>query len=772
MSLKKTLSVSLVAGLLISNIGLAYGFEVPTTEAKAVEVREVHNVKVVDGIPEEEAEDLAKGYIKDFFDVDVEADSYEKRIEYRPYYGRNEAYVWQVSYYKYVRNSSSSFDVVIKGDSGELQNIYKYHHTSENQNYVTKYSREELKVVAENLLKKTNPDLVDSLVYEDAINYNYYGYTSGLRPTEYYYSFRRVEDGIKVGGDGVSISINSGNGEVVSYSYNWTNDTLPASDSILSVDEARQLFKDELGLKLSYLPKQGDYYYMKQPQTQEIKIVYNPVMERGYLLDATTGEFINSYGTTTDSLVTIDITDAQRQEFKNIKAEKVQRSKEMNQEEATNVAKKIVGEIYQQEMEVVHTYYSSYNNGGKNRKAWNISFRLDGNDYANGNIAIDALSEEVLNLYYYDYYRMEMAKMGEITEDSAKETIEYSDAYNKAIDVVKSLYPEKLKSVTTEHSYYSDNNNMSMEYYFNFNRIENGIPYSYNNIQVSINAITGMVQNIYYRWDDVSLPKPVGLISEEKILERYTKDMNLQLQYSPIYDYSNPSEVKSEMKLVYTNTGLDSSGIFNIIDAVTGEYLNWNGQTIKEINNRNKEFNKIIEGHEAEKELKIMIDTGILNLDIFALDEAIPKKEIIKMLVIANGYWPYMVDEVGDLGFTDLDKSDDYYQYIQAAVYQGLLTNEDVELGLNKAITREELAQIIVKFVRLDAVAQAKGIFTIPVKDLVDIDPDLLGYVAIAYGMEIIKDEAGSFNPKDLTTMIDAAIGIYRAFSKFGVRYY
>ncbi|KAB3532488.1 YcdB/YcdC domain-containing protein [Alkaliphilus serpentinus] len=771
MKLKKAVSITLVAGLLVSSLGFAYGNE----EVSEPEIRQSKAVKAVKQtieISEEKAEALAKDYIKDFFGQDVDTSTYEKRVEYGPYWGSQGEYTWMISYHKYTRDSSNSFEIVLKADTGEIKQIYRYKYDRETENNVTKYNRDELKEVAENFLKKVNPTLTNELVYDE--NQQYYTYYSsmGLRPTQYHYNFTRVENGIKVAGDGVAIGVDSGTGEVVSYSYNWSDDQLPTTEDIISIEEARELYKDEITLQLSYLPKRGDYYYMYQPETEEIKIVYNPVMERGYLLDAATGEFINGYGSANEGITTIDITDAQRKEFEGVKAEKVEREKELTQEEATEMATEILNDLYQQEVKIQHTNFSTYYRGNTRRRTWNINFTLNDNNYVHGSIAIDALTEEIMNVHYYDYRAMEkmMYEKPMEKEDSYEvEALEYPDAYNKAIEIIKKLYPDKLDNIQTEQTYHG--NHYHPEFYFNFNRIENDIPYHYNHISVSINATTGLPQSIYFRWDDVELPKPEGLLPEETILSKYTEDINLQLQYTKIYTHNYPEPPTFETKLVYANTGLVSTGMFNIIDAVTGEYLNYNGQTIKEHNKRNDQFNDIIEGHEAEKELKIMIDNGMLDLDKYSLQDAIPKKEVIKMMVLANGYYHHMIAEAGDLKFLDVDKNDEYYQYIQAAVYQGILTDEEVELGLNETVTREELAEMLVKLVRLEKIAEVEGIYTLPVDDVDEINSDLLGHIALVYGMEIMGDVDGSFSPKAEATMIDVAIGIYRAFSKLGIRY-
>ncbi|SCZ00159.1 YcdB/YcdC domain-containing protein [Alkaliphilus peptidifermentans] len=767
MKLKKAFSILLVFAMLLSSLGFAAAFD-EAVEVIVVDEKEAYyedympfdygmQAPTNSNLSQSAAEGIMKFHVSSIFDIDLD-DEFQVSVEYREDWNNPGKFVWSMYAYKYNRNTSMSLDVSIDDETGDLTSIYKWDHNREEQNRVTQYTKDELQSVAYDFLKKVNGDLIGKLELQEEPIYSTYYYGSGLNPTQYRYNYVRKENGIVVSGNGINIGVDSGNGKVVSYSYNWSDIKFPNMKDIISEDEARSIFGDELTLQLSYLPVRSNFrYYDDKPS--EIKLVYTPVLEGGHMIDAITGNIINHQGETVEEVRKIDVTPSQKAEFQGLEKEK--RAKELDKNEVTQMVQTVVKEFFQQESKIQNTRYSSYND----RKIWNVDFTLEENEHMYGYISIDAITGDILNLYYYNYMRWDMYDM---PEETAFGGISQEDAYAKAIEIMKSLYPDKLKDVKTEMTLYDYGYNQ--EYYFNFNRLVNGIEYPHNSISVSLNKSTGQLQSVYMNWHEAEFPKAEGLLSEDTVLAKYIDDSVLQLQFTQIY--SHDWRMAPEMKLVYVNLGKDNYGFYRNIDAKTGEYLDWNGESMKEQKSKQENIDSIIKGHEAEKELKIMIDAGIIDLDNFQLDSAIPKKEILKMMVNARGFGPYMIEDAGDLNFTDIDESDEYYQYIQGAIIYGLLENKEEALNLDETVTREELAEMLMKMAQLENIAKAKDIFVVPVKDSGDINPDLMGYVALAYGLDIVKGSGENYSPNKTVTLIEVAIGIYRTFKNFGATYY
>lgn len=72
---------------------------------------------------------------------------------------------------------------------------------------------------------------------------------------------------------------------------------------------------------------------------------------------------------------------------------------------------------------------------------------------------------------------------------------------------------------------------------------------------------------------------------------------------------------------------------------------------------------------------------------------------------------------------------------------------------------------MMVRFVGLDRAAQAKGIFTVPFANAPSISPDSLEYVALAYGLGILRGNGSYFRPADPVSCAEAAVALVRTLT-------
>jgi len=199
------------------------------------------------------------------------------------------------------------------------------------------------------------------------------------------------------------------------------------------------------------------------------------------------------------------------------------------------------------------------------------------------------------------------------------------------------------------------------------------------------------------------------------------------------------------------------------IDAFTGSLVNYDGSEISEQANS---FKDKIKGHWAEKQLSILAYQKIIDANTFEPDKELTLADLVKMVVRARGFYTYRINEGDALKFTNVTKDSDIYPYLQLAVKYGLLENVPEEFDGNQTVTREKMAEILIKFLGYDTLAQSRDIFTLPFEDAGEISPDKYGYVAIGKGLNIFAGSNGKFRPKDNTTMVEAAVTIYNALGK------
>jgi hypothetical protein len=118
--------------------------------------------------------------------------------------------------------------------------------------------------------------------------------------------------------------------------------------------------------------------------------------------------------------------------------------------------------------------------------------------------------------------------------------------------------------------------------------------------------------------------------------------------------------------------------------------------------------------------------------------------------------------------FTNVTEESEIYPYLQFAVQQKILENKAVNINLDKKVTREQLAKIIIKSEYLDKAGKISEIYNVDkiYTDAKEIDKDLLGYVALSYGLDIMKGNNGKFDPKKEVTYAEAIVVIYKSLVK------
>ncbi|WP_026476951.1 S-layer homology domain-containing protein [Alkaliphilus transvaalensis] len=766
MKYKKFFSCLLAMGLVCSNV-VAFASEPIAEELKhAVRVEEVRqNSNHETMLTQEEAEKLLYGHIKSFFNIDLgqKKEGTQSYIEFREDWYDNTS-TWQLSVNINEKDKYLYVYAIISDETGELMSVRKHEGYQEEAGNITQFTFDEAKAIAYNFLKSKKPEVLKELSKEP-LNESYYMYqylgSQGLYPREYRVFFERQHEGTPFINEGISIGVNSGTGEVVSYEYRWSDKKVPTKNGIISEEEARKIFQEAIDFKLNYLPASNGYY--DQP-INDVKLVYTPDAVSSNLIDANTGDFLDQYQQIGDRKV-IDVKASEKESFKNLTKKKPNREKEMTKEEALKVATDVLNKIYKDVKIEGTNYFSSY--GYNNTKTWNIEFVLGNNRYNRGRITINAMTEEITGINYYNWAMREMM-MG---EGDFTPALQWEEAYQKAVDIIKELYPDKLKDVTTEQTfiesfYYVDNVRMqNLEYHFNFTREANGIQFPYNNIRVSFDTITGQLQNLDYRWDDITLPKPEGLIDKRIPLELFTEQTELELAYGLIPSATPYEKVEQEFKLVY-RIKPKNQFLFQNVDAKTGKLLDFRGEEVREEKQKLESVAELLKGHWAERELTIMHDNGVIDLQNFNLADVLPKKEVIRIIVNATGNAYYYGNDDLELKFTDLSSEDSYYNDIKMAVRQGIIENEEVAFNGENPVTREELAVMLVKMGRLEKLASVENIYTLPVEDVADITPEYLGHTAIAYGLEVIGGTGERYEPKEKVTLEQVAVSVYRGFKK------
>lgn len=708
-------------------------------------------------ISKNKAIEIAKETLKSYFEYEIDEKKFDARIEFRDDYAIKSRYIWSIDWYMHNEQNSINIDVWIDADTGIVKRIgKKEQNDSEDSPTIAQITEEEAKTLADNFIERVNPKKYKEVKLEDDKHLKYWRYNS----TDYNFTYTRQVNDVNFDGNYIAIEVDGIKGEVTSYSCRWDDiQEIPSVEDIIDKAKAQEVIQKNIDMRLSYIPYRNRYDYYEE-KIKDVKLVYSPKFEKGYMVDANTGNMIDNRGKDIEEEKIKNITDERKTEIFD-KAKVIEKfDKEISQERANEVIEKYVKEIYGEGYVIEQLRYVEnddyWQTSGK--KSWSARFskKNEFNGYEDsGDIAIDALTEQLISAYRFDDFE-------ENLEEDYKAVISWEDGYDKAIEVIEKYFPDKIKSIETEakyrthNRYYNGKEMPEVEYYYNFTRKVNDIYYDEDRIIIVIDTKEGKIKEIRCNWnDEAKFPKAQGTISKEDAKAIFFEKHKPDLVYTKINKSNNYQNPDWEIKLVYR---LSYGYIGGNIDAFTGKFLDYGGEEITEAD---KEFKEKIQGHEFEKELSILASQGIIDLKEFDLDKEMTRIEAIKMLVDAKGYRPHMVRKAEDLKFSNIAQEDLDYKYLQMATIYGILENKEGKFKGDEKITREELAEMMVKLLGYAELAKINDIFKVPYSDASSISEDRVGYVAICKGLDIMKDTNGEFKPKYNVTMVDMAVAIY-----------
>jgi len=191
----------------------------------------------------------------------------------------------------------------------------------------------------------------------------------------------------------------------------------------------------------------------------------------------------------------------------------------------------------------------------------------------------------------------------------------------------------------------------------------------------------------------------------------------------------------------------------SILDAFTGELLNANGQPYVE--EAPIEYTDISD-HYAKEQIEALAEIGIgLEGPTFRPNEKIKQKDFLLLIsqIIDRGYEFY--------NKTALENDSETENLYNLLIREGIVKEgeEDPEAPL----TREESVKFVIRALKYDKVADLKDIFKCEFTDKDEINSDLIGYVVLAKGFNIVNGYGNYFRPKEELKRGDAIIIIYNS---------
>ncbi|WP_432407669.1 YcdB/YcdC domain-containing protein [Wukongibacter sp. M2B1] len=437
-------------------------------------------------------------------------------------------------------------------------------------------SNEEARVIVENFLKKVEPDKFKETVFMGEYN------TPGEGGASFH--FARAVNGAIYDENFLELSVDVSNGKIRFFGCLWDEDIVfPSVEGIISKDEAIKVMGDELQL-----------FYYNPHGTNETELVYCfPKKFKGSIdprID------YKSFQEGKTKRISKDITIAVKEDMIKKASDTESPIRIIDQETARKTFNKYLEILYGMNIRIIDIEYMASD-------SWFAHFeKIDKENELKGEIKVNALNGELIRVrsnYIDPNLRGYIDENGciddviidevedEIIKSFFKPSLTWEEGYDKAIEAISEIYPDKINNIKTKIGYCesdsldftgsftsagcTDNNLMKPKkfggcYSYHFPRIENELPvYNYDGIYIDIDG-EGRIIEVGYRCNqDLSFLKPNIIIGKEEAKKIFFEKHKPLLMCERVDDRFSKDGLK--MKLLYS---LPYEATDDKVDALSG----------------------------------------------------------------------------------------------------------------------------------------------------------------------------------------------------------
>jgi len=673
------------------------------------------------------------------------------------------------------RSKDNSDFVSVRCDNeGRISN-YNLRRYSDDKVVIPEKSPEDFLDSISAFLDKTFPECKGSLQLNNIADGSLYSHT-------YSYRYSRVENGIIVPDNSVTLNLDYITGEVTGLScYFDTDATFADAENLIGEDKAKEILSTNQNMILSYRLKYDYDEENDENTTRSAYLVYSP--EKSYVsVDAVTGDVYterntwsvkdSDYGAAGGAVS--DSTASKNEAAMDSDAE----GYELSDEEIAQLevlknlisrddAIKAVTEnqyLYKDEKAtaveaqlVKGSGYYPYLNSGKSTDdkelyRWEISFsnpseESDEKYYPSYvNASVDAQDGKILSYYasvpgygYYTENELEVPKLI-YSEDQAKSVSE---------EFIKSQIPEKFAQTRlTETNPYmvieykevtaaTANSEAVLEPVYRtvslgYTRTNEGIDFNYNGISSAVDLVTGKITSYDYEWyDDVEFESPSNIISpEDALMSLYSGE-----GFGANYEINNN----------YTYNKY-------LVDENEGKLIDYDSLYENNISTR------LVYSCYAPATTSIRASDG--KMIYYSGDEYIPESRLVYSDI--DSHWAKsIIERFSYLGIGFAGGAFEPDKYMTAEEFCSLLNSCDVygtgDIDEKAAsLTRVQAVKCIIGYLGYDKIAKLENVFITDFADNMNLLPEDVGYIAIAKGFGLVEGDGETFRPYDMLTRAEA----------------
>lgn len=658
---------------------------------------------------------------------------------------------WSFNWVKRTPNSEYGFPSItisVHADTGELTSFSTYNPTQQAPSK-SAISRMDASKAAEDFIAKVTPQKMGEVKL----------YTKDL-PTPkpplgttivHYFRFARLVDNVPFLENSIDVSVD-GSGKIISYQLNWNDKlTFETVKKVIDQKDALESFRKHANAKLGYVMPWEKM--QSNEKTSPILSYMNPFSNM--YLDAATGKAL-----------TMGLTELKKENDPQPVSDKplspIHSGGQLTQDQATKLAVKLYS-LSSYDLKGANYNENDYRGG---RGVWDLQFEKveKSQERRYAYVALDASTGDVLS-YSNDFYNPAAQKeKAKYTQEQGKEkALAFIRQYSPSIAANLYLIDTQMNA---DYKYQMDQGRV----FFSFKRFVNGVPAATGDANLTFDMKTGEILHYYINTGKEVYPAQLPEHkSKEDAMEAYLNESEAELVYvlPPIFDPSAEKlgEIPNRTaKLVYrmTATPFDQPYVF---DAVTGD---WKSQSSGKTVILHRQAPDDLKNHPAATELNLMYEYDAISLIDGKImpDKKITRGEMIDMLVITLNQGRYYPEWLASrkASFADVGSGSRYFASVETAVNLGILDKDSGTLKPDEEITKEELADMLVRALGYKKIASINSLFS---SNLMDItNSKHRGSIAIVTALGIMSAEKNQFQPQTKVSRADAAVSFYRFLEK------
>ncbi|MCM1523316.1 MAG: DUF4901 domain-containing protein [Ruminococcus sp.] len=682
--------------------------------------------------------------VKKRVDIPKNFDGFDYRVSNN--YGVNFfTFTWsRTDVYKDSDGKEQSYDaeeiIVRYNDGNKLITYYEYNDYTDEESDKPRFEKltaEEREKAAKKYFAELNPNLKgDAEIVPNGYPYSLYYHRAS-------YEVSRGNDGIYLGENGGTVTVDTDTGRLLQFELSWWNDAeFPDASKRLTEKQVMDIYASRKPLEAEYRLFSKDRYdkekdeYIREDFT--IPVYYSSVGGENEI-DALTGEYtsiyddIEKYSHTdvydwngyydhdSEDVYSYEGIDGEGYELSDAEWDAIEKENGyLSYNELLKIIKDDEFLVFDDNLIQASGEISSYTDDDMQRQTSRVttfeySSQKETEDHIKLYVEQDAYTGRIVSYTKYRSY-------GEESPNDPQKPPTEALARSRAEAAAAHFMGDKAKEYKI--TYVSDINKDSRTARVEFTRYANGLPAPFDRINVTVDS-NGEVTAFSYSYRNMEFPA-ANLIPEKEAYDKLFENMKPNLYYTGFTDL----QLKSHVYLTYKfDTGY-------ILNAITGERINSSAEPYysKKKPQEQTESQQLygdIKGHRYEKEI-----TKLFEYTVRISDE----KELHPDEAISIGEFGELCEAI--MGSPVIPYSAYIYE-------ENKETGERVRIPnpvLEKKLTRKEIAKwYVYLYTDCASAAELDGVYKAPYSDVAE-DNKYCGYIAIAKAKGYLPDTK-TFSP-------------------------